>query len=309
MRNSATLQQVLFIPKDCQQPRSRGSARPRRHPPLPGSMFDSPSCKYGSSSPSTASVDGLCVRASERSTVEGASVDTSMDSCKSGDSGGHKNDHSSTDSDTGPLRHTPIKSTSLSTETYNDWVAPGSVVWAKTDSQMWWPAEVIDEREIQSNASDQSSDGHVLVQLLQTDRYCWVDPVESLSRFDNCFEKRSCNLKEEFQDALKQALLKVEQMSSCQHLYESSDIEKSSIKKVPTSYEANDSCSTGTEDNCDARGRGKRKRKPKVHFDDVHVPVKSIKKGRRLKIMRLLGLTPPLGSPFSLTSHLRTAYK
>ncbi|XP_068646480.1 uncharacterized protein [Aristolochia californica] len=308
MRNSAKLQQVLFIPKYCQQPRSRGSARPRRHP-LPGSMFDSASGKYGSSSLSTAPVDVFCLRATETLIGEAASLNTSQDSHKSGDPGGHKNDRSSTDSNTGPLLHTPIKSTSQSTETCNDWVAPGSVVWAKIGSHVWWPAEVIDEREIQSNSSDQSSDGHVLVQLFQTDRYCWLDPVGSLSRFDECFEKRSCNGKEEFQDALKHALHKVEQMSSCKHSYESPDMWKGSTEKVPTSYKSNGSSSSRSEEDCDERGRGKRKRKPKVHFDDVRIPVKSMKKGRRLKIMRLLGLTAPLGSPFSNTSHVRTAYK
>ncbi|KAL8154352.1 hypothetical protein V2J09_012112 [Rumex salicifolius] len=40
-------------------------------------------------------------------------------------------------------------------------------------------------------------------------------------------------------------------------------------------------------------GRGKRKKKPKVHFDELTNPEESVKKTRRLKIMRYLGLAAP----------------
>ncbi|EXB75917.1 hypothetical protein L484_022594 [Morus notabilis] len=53
-----------------------------------------------------------------------------------------------------------------------------------------------------------------------------------------------------------------------------------------------------TEDDFLERGRGKRKRKPKIHFDDIIFELKPERKIRRLRIMRYLGLTPPAGSPF-----------
>ncbi|KAL5546039.1 hypothetical protein UlMin_005726 [Ulmus minor] len=46
------------------------------------------------------------------------------------------------------------------------------------------------------------------------------------------------------------------------------------------------------------RGRGKRERKPKLHFDEIAYLMKPDRKVRRLRIMRHLGLTPPAGSPF-----------
>ncbi|KAM6593088.1 hypothetical protein CsatA_000791 [Cannabis sativa] len=52
------------------------------------------------------------------------------------------------------------------------------------------------------------------------------------------------------------------------------------------------------EDDIIARGRGKRERKPKLHFDDITCPLNPERRVRRLRIMRYLGLTPPVGSPF-----------
>ncbi|XP_062117394.1 uncharacterized protein LOC133831206 isoform X2 [Humulus lupulus] len=56
--------------------------------------------------------------------------------------------------------------------------------------------------------------------------------------------------------------------------------------------------SNRAEDDIIERGRGKRERKPKLHFDDITCPLNPERKVRRLRIMRYLGLTPPVGSPF-----------
>ncbi|KMZ62903.1 hypothetical protein ZOSMA_43G00840 [Zostera marina] len=74
-----------------------------------------------------------------------------------------------------------------------------------------------------------------------------------------------------------------------------SAIEKESDK-------CNDSSSSRTNDdhNIHRRGRGKRIPKPKLHFDELTTPEKPIRKLRRIKIMRYLGLSPPAGSPFTL---------
>ncbi|GAB4856178.1 hypothetical protein Ancab_039496, partial [Ancistrocladus abbreviatus] len=63
-------------------------------------------------------------------------------------------------------------------------------------------------------------------------------------------------------------------------------------KRKPTS-------SSRTEGEFEETGRGKRKRKPKVHFDEWTYSIKSGKKDRRFKIMRFLGLLAPVGSPFT----------
>ncbi|KAF3793426.1 hypothetical protein EJ110_NYTH03535 [Nymphaea thermarum] len=66
------------------------------------------------------------------------------------------------------------------------------------------------------------------------------------------------------------------------------------------------SCSSRSEEDGDERGRGKRKRKPKLHFDESTFSAKSVKKLRRLRIMRYLGLVAPPGSPFSADAHVKT---
>ncbi|KAH7691934.1 hypothetical protein IHE45_01G032000 [Dioscorea alata] len=58
--------------------------------------------------------------------------------------------------------------------------------------------------------------------------------------------------------------------------------------------------SSRTKDECVDEGRGKRKRKLKVHFDELNFPEKSVRRIRRIKIMRYLGLVAPAGSPYSV---------
>ncbi|XP_047311999.1 uncharacterized protein LOC124915342 [Impatiens glandulifera] len=48
--------------------------------------------------------------------------------------------------------------------------------------------------------------------------------------------------------------------------------------------------------------RSKRDRKPRVHFDELSLPEKPTRKVRRYRIMRLLGLAAPIGSPFTIPS-------
>ncbi|KAJ0963590.1 hypothetical protein J5N97_028712 [Dioscorea zingiberensis] len=59
--------------------------------------------------------------------------------------------------------------------------------------------------------------------------------------------------------------------------------------------------SSGTKDESVEERRGKRKRKLKVHFDELKFPEKSVRRVRRVKIMRHLGLVAPAGSPYSIT--------
>lgn len=170
---------------------------------------------------------------------------------------------------------------------------PGSVVWARTDCQMWWPAEIMEETSALSNPS---SDGQVLVQFYGNLPSAWIDPMTNISTFEDSFEERSNNPSEDFQQALKQALQRKAQLSSCQKLTPdgsaySDQHERSSDKCTSTS-------TSKTIDNFQERRRGKRERKPKVHFDEVTHPIKSERKVRRLKIMRYLGLAAPIGSPF-----------
>ncbi|XP_057983395.1 uncharacterized protein LOC131168156 isoform X6 [Malania oleifera] len=150
------------------------------------------------------------------------------------------------------LDFTPIKS--QITEINDVSITPGSIVWAKTACQMWWPAE--------------------------------------------CFEERSSNPMEDFQDALQEALGRKERINSCGQLFGSPNGCSNSNRLDQSSDKWNSSSSSRTEDDFLGKGRGKRKRKPKVHFDEVTFPLKSVRKVRRFRIMRYLGLAAPIGSPF-----------
>ncbi|XP_031482143.1 uncharacterized protein LOC116252176 isoform X2 [Nymphaea colorata] len=78
------------------------------------------------------------------------------------------------------------------------------------------------------------------------------------------------------------------------------------LHESPAVASGSASCSSRSEEDCDKRGRGKRKRKPKLHFDETTFSAKSVKKLRRLRIMRYLGLVAPPGSPFSADAHVKT---
>ncbi|KAF8403154.1 hypothetical protein HHK36_011251 [Tetracentron sinense] len=330
-------QQVDYIPKCFQQPRSRGP-KPRtdfslfvcsssssslsflgsrRHR---DSMLEFSRCKDGLSSITAASLDQACqtpVSGHEKEIPEfplvacttsqiggqerlfSNSMGVPFTKVESVDKniGGYKSDTA------GPLEFTLNKS--QFTESNNVWKSPRSVVWAKTACQMWWPAEV----------------GYCYIRLATQCEIVIVhiysawekssisipDSQDFASPSVQCFEERSCNPVQAFQDALKQALHIKEHIGSCRQLDENAD-GLISIQHYHSSEKWNSSSSRTEGDHLEG-GKGKRKRKPKVYFDEVIHPTKSVKKVRRFRIMRYLGLTAPIGSPFSLTSHVRTAYK
>lgn len=166
---------------------------------------------------------------------------------------------------------------------------PGSVVWAKKASQMWWPAKVLIVKVLELNSGTEDTGGLLRVQYYGSEKSDWVDPARDLSPFEECFEERSCNPSEEFQEALKQAIHQKEHQSSARKL----------IAPAKGHVCLNSTNSSKTEHDFLVKERSKRRRKPKVHFDELNVPLKSEKDSRRLRIMRSLGLAPPIGSPFA----------
>ncbi|XP_059463162.1 uncharacterized protein LOC132192006 isoform X1 [Corylus avellana] len=202
-------------------------------------------------------------------------------------------------------------------------ITPGSIVWAKTACQMWWPAEaerkhviqlgragskqmivfgttkmIMDERSNLADSRNQDTDGHVLVEFYGSHDIAWLDPARDLSELEDCFQEKSCNPMEDFQDALKQALQRKEYLSSCRELCKSPNGPNHSDQQDEFSDKWTSSISSRADDDFLERGRGKRERKPKLHFDEVTFPMTSDKKVRRLRIMRYLGLSAPIGSPF-----------
>ncbi|XP_072982397.1 uncharacterized protein [Typha latifolia] len=216
-----------------------------------------------------------------------------------GNNGPDLNDRVGTHSLAGPSSATFDKSILV-----KSWLVPGNVVWAKSAHHEWWPAEVMDARVALECGSNYSV-GLVPVQLYGNHKYEWLDPVAELSEFDYCYEERSRNPLKLFQDALKQALDK--------HLHTnpgplpdgSSGEPKLSTQNEHLFDTWNTSSASTTPDNCTEGGRSKRKRKMKIHFDELTLAEKPTRRVRRLRIMRHLGLIAPVGSPFS-TSHLKS---
>ncbi|XP_020698523.1 uncharacterized protein LOC110111126 [Dendrobium catenatum] len=179
------------------------------------------------------------------------------------------------------------------------WLAPGNIVWVKDTSHGWWPAEVTDIGVLKDN--DYQHTARVLVQLFKIHRRVWADSSD-LSQFSNCFEERSQNPSEAFQDALKQALSKYGNDRLRTSESRSAGEIRSPTQQDKSPDASKTSISSSSKDDHDEEGgRGKRKKKTKIHFDEMAVADNPARKIRRLKIMRLLGLAAPVGSPFSPT--------
>lgn len=179
---------------------------------------------------------------------------------------------------------------------------PGSLIWAKNSHQQWWPAKVLEERSSSVDSEGQGLNGYILVQYYGNNESAWVDPTTDVSLFDSFFEERSSIPVKEFQDALQQALQQRRILNSGQQLRRRTPTKRDSFPQPSESPDNkwDSSRSSRTESDCpDTRRRGKRERKPRVHFDEVSLPVKSTRVGRRIKIMRFLGLAAPVGSPFA----------
>ncbi|XP_047335212.1 uncharacterized protein LOC124938755 [Impatiens glandulifera] len=177
---------------------------------------------------------------------------------------------------------------------------PGSLIWAKNSHQQWWPAKVLEERSSSVDSEGQGLNGYVLVQYYGNNESAWVDPTTDVSLFDSFFEERSCNPVKEFQDALQQALQQRRILNSGKQSGRRTPTKQDSLSQPSESPDNRlDSRSSRTESDAPDRRRGKRERKPRVHFDEECLPVKSTKVCRRIKIMRFLGLAAPIGSPFT----------
>ncbi|KAK6942723.1 hypothetical protein RJ641_028100 [Dillenia turbinata] len=96
-------------------------------------------------------------------------------------------------------------------------------------------------------------------------------------------------------------------LSSCGELIDSLDGSNNLNLQDQESEEKCNSSSSSRSEALSERGRGKRKPKPKIYFDEETFSMPA-RKVRRFKIMRSLGLTAPVGSPYS-PSHVRVASK
>ncbi|PIA54953.1 hypothetical protein AQUCO_00901097v1, partial [Aquilegia coerulea] len=341
-KNREETRQQICVPKSCQQPRSHGSKRrtdfshffsSSSSPLLPRlqgcSKFERLANKDTLSSITTSTIDEHCqappsiieelpkfsvVQCNTSQNGVGISTNsmgvtsTQIDSSHEElpDACTNRINVQNKSGDGAILLSSPNKSTSQLTECSDLQATPGTIMWARTSHQIWWPAKIVEGRSSPVSINDQGACGHVLVQYYGNDELAWVDPVGDLSEFDECFEERSCNPMEAFQDALKQALHLKDHLVSSIQLDRSPDrlMDRSQHESVAQSNKWIESSSSREEDDYRERRRGKRQRKPKLHFDEVAFHNKSMKRMRRLRIMRFLGLVAPVGSPFSLASSI-----
>ncbi|KAA3463912.1 thsA [Gossypium australe] len=202
-------------------------------------------------------------------------------------------------------------------------ITPGNAVWAKTACQVWWPAQIIEKRSVLVDSTIQQTEEHVLVKFYGKHDSAWINAARDLSMLEDCFEERSCNLMENFQDALKQAIVqRKKHIKSCRQLPGSPDpflqsdrqdkksglccIALISVSKdwntdrirMLTACKHASSLSSKTGSNLVRQVGNKKEGKPRIHLNGARFPLKSGEGPRRLKIMRYLGLTAPMGSPF-----------
>ncbi|XP_008779184.1 uncharacterized protein LOC103698906 isoform X2 [Phoenix dactylifera] len=282
------------IPKCCQHPRSRRA----RRPPFKGSFSQFRSCKESSSSTTTTSTD----QGSDEHSLEDGEDMSELSlfkwnlSWKEDNKGIFSNSVevpvievesvtkiSSSDSSKSGMPHATWSYGSYSTDRVSSHLSAGSS--PKTADKSLFPAA--------GNMESWLAPGNVV--WAKTSYHEWW-PAE-------CLEERSKNPLEAFQDALKQALSKHARTSSRALSRRCSGEVKSSSQNDTCADPSN---SSRMKDDDIEEGRGKRKRKMKIHFDELSFPEKPPRRVRRLRIMRYLGLIAPVGSPFS-PSHVRTA--
>ncbi|XP_057832809.2 uncharacterized protein LOC131043594 [Cryptomeria japonica] len=141
---------------------------------------------------------------------------------------------------------------------------------------------------------------HLSPKTVQRAQFSWW-PAES-------FGEKRCTPRLDFHNALEEASSK---RSSNHHGHYDGRYQSPIVSRHNPSYDeaawkaSNSNRVKGDETEY---GRGKRKRKPKVHFDEeVSLSVKSLWRMRRLRIMRHLGLVAPPGSPFVINPPVRSA--
>ncbi|GMI79975.1 hypothetical protein HRI_001666600 [Hibiscus trionum] len=181
-------------------------------------------------------------------------------------------------------------------------ITPGNAVWAKTACQVWWPAEIIDIRPILADSRFQQTEENVLVKFYGEQKSVWVNSARDLSMLEDCFEERSCNSVENFQDALKQAIVqRKEHIKSCRQFpgspysFSQSDRQDQKSAGKGASSISSKTCSNVVK----VKQVGNKKEgKSTIRLDGTRHALKSGDGARRLKIMRHLGLTAPVGSPF-----------
>ncbi|XP_074572015.1 uncharacterized protein LOC141828479 isoform X2 [Curcuma longa] len=243
------------VPRRRRQP---GSRRVRSN--LPGSISDLLNCNS----------DSFCTMSDwqPQSRNEPLSVDTDKTGSNSNDHVGIHSSAQSPISSDGSLCSTERK--------INCWLSPGNVVWAKTAVHEWWPAEIMDDKSIESTRNNLA--GHVLVQLYGSEECSWLEPDRDLSQFDQALSKHAHMSPKASPDRHLNSAKISYQLEKC-------DAWQPSRK---------------TSNGLAVEGRGQRKRKVKVHFDEMSRMPSPKRKVRRLRIMRYLGLMAPIGSPFSL---------
>ncbi|GMH17395.1 hypothetical protein Nepgr_019236 [Nepenthes gracilis] len=161
---------------------------------------------------------------------------------------------------------------------------PGDVTWVKLLGTSWWPAQVMDENTVSRKIKPRKRiSSAVLVRLYGSYKYVYVDPMKSLSEFENILKQHNGSYREIIRKSLKRDLSKSEPGIS-----KTQPSNSKSIGKIEVDALRKELKQSGAEE----------KAVLEVPISEL-IPEKSGDLGaRRLKVMQGLGLIAPPGSPF-----------
>ncbi|XVE55598.1 hypothetical protein DITRI_Ditri03aG0171900 [Diplodiscus trichospermus] len=84
-------------------------------------------------------------------------------------------------------------------------VSLGEVIWVKLHENLWWPAQVVDDRSVSESCKPGNrSQGEVLVRLYGSYEYLYADPMKDYSEFNMILEQNNGSCYDIFDKALEQ---------------------------------------------------------------------------------------------------------
>ncbi|WOL08770.1 Senescence-specific cysteine protease SAG39 [Canna indica] len=82
---------------------------------------------------------------------------------------------------------------------------PGDIAWTKIQNDIWWPAQVVDEKSIGAKPKKKSKN-EILVRLYGSYEYRYVDPLKCNMEFEKIVEQDTITVKEALQKSMEKGL-------------------------------------------------------------------------------------------------------
>nr|XP_043617854.1 uncharacterized protein LOC122589607 isoform X2 [Erigeron canadensis] len=166
----------------------------------------------------------------------------------------------------------------------------GEMLWVKLDQGSWWPAQVVDDNSISLayKPSSKGSKSDVLVRLYGSYTYNYVDIHGSRAEFKDILMKKNFNYESIFKETLEQDLPSLKSSRSKKRQSNSKGSQKDISDKSQVSSKKFKSAESEPQ-TPDTKANG-------VYNEPSSANNES--SARRLKVMQILGLVAPSGSPF-----------